>query len=239
MPKIETVNDWWGVVEEFWEQLVSMTKAYHPGSPIGAQLQSGQPADLDLHITAPGAEDARRRIQKALEKEQEGKTDPTARLFEAREKKDWRALRKIFGDVWFGIPESMGAHSIPGFGALCDLCSEDWVFQEILGLQRNLDNEDMVQCERCGWHGSEADLVGEATQNCPECGSTWEVTEADICSKHAEALAFVQQHAPNLEIFEHEPGTVIVNVYVLRALIVDYIQPKRTFGILRGEKPEL
>lgn len=33
-----------------------------------------------------------------------------------------------------------------------------------------------VACERCGWAGRDTLLVGDAA-NCPECGSTWEVTE--------------------------------------------------------------
>lgn len=36
-----------------------------------------------------------------------------------------------------------------------------------------------VNCERCGWEGVEAQLKGDAF-NCPECGSTWEVSEGTI-----------------------------------------------------------
>lgn len=33
-----------------------------------------------------------------------------------------------------------------------------------------------VVCDRCRWTGLDTDLVGDA-RNCPQCGSTWEVTE--------------------------------------------------------------
>ena len=36
---------------------------------------------------------------------------------------------------------------------------------------------------------------------------------------HDEALAWLQENAPELKVFEHEPGEVIVNVYKLRTVL--------------------
>ena len=37
-----------------------------------------------------------------------------------------------------------------------------------------------VHCCRCHWDGFDSQTVGEATHNCPKCGSTWEVTEGRL-----------------------------------------------------------
>ncbi len=41
---------------------------------------------------------------------------------------DHVALVSFCNKVWFALPDNRGLHSIPGFYALCDLCSESWVF---------------------------------------------------------------------------------------------------------------
>lgn len=47
-----------------------------------------------------------------------------------------------------------------------------------------------VHCCRCHWDGFDSQTVGEVTHNCPNCGSTWEVTEGVItaCGRSACAL---------------------------------------------------
>ena len=42
---------------------------------------------------------------------------------------DWDTLRKRFHEIWSWLPDRGDIHRHP-FGRLCDLCSEDWVFDE-------------------------------------------------------------------------------------------------------------
>ncbi len=43
--------------------------------------------------------------------------------------------------------------------------------------EKCLRDATRVVCERCQWRGTQQELVGEVTCNCPKCGSTWEVSE--------------------------------------------------------------
>lgn len=194
---IDTKEAWWKAVEENWDDLLGIVSRYHPGASREEQIKANTPDDVDLHITAPGAENACRQIRKEIEKETTG--SPVEMLVEARKKRDWRKLYSLFNGAWFGVPESDGAHSIPGFNVLCDLCSECWVFR---------DEEE-----------EEIEAPVEDYEN--------------MMKEHEEALDYVQRHAPKLQIFEHEPGEVIVNLYVLRDLIGDYIAPTRRFDVLK------
>jgi len=44
--------------------------------------------------------------------------------------KDWEKLHSLFNAMWSSLPDDPSIHGIKGFHALCDLCSEDWVFHE-------------------------------------------------------------------------------------------------------------
>lgn len=37
-------------------------------------------------------------------------------------------ISSILNTTWFNAPDSSGIRHIPSWGALCDLCSESWVF---------------------------------------------------------------------------------------------------------------
>lgn len=39
-------------------------------------------------------------------------------------------INKILNNAWFNAPDDPLIHLIPGWGSLCDLCSEYHVFQE-------------------------------------------------------------------------------------------------------------
>lgn len=45
-------------------------------------------------------------------------------------KKKDPAIVGLLNEVWFGMPESMDSREAPGFGILCDLCSEGYVLEE-------------------------------------------------------------------------------------------------------------
>lgn len=46
-----------------------------------------------------------------------------------KEKKDEELVR-YFHSAWWRAPDCPSIHKIPSWGILCDLCSENWVFQE-------------------------------------------------------------------------------------------------------------
>ena len=56
---------------------------------------------------------------------------------------------------------------------------------------------DKTHCCRCGWYGYQWETVGDATHNCPKCGSTWEVTEGDgwECNQGGCAVVKNERHA--------------------------------------------
>lgn len=45
------------------------------------------------------------------------------------EAKDWMGVWASLSDAWFKAPDTRSLHSLNGWGLLCDLCSENWVFQ--------------------------------------------------------------------------------------------------------------
>jgi len=46
-------------------------------------------------------------------------------LNKAKEIKDGITLVRYFNDAWWNAPDSPRIHEIPGWGVLCDLCSEE------------------------------------------------------------------------------------------------------------------
>ncbi len=50
-------------------------------------------------------------------------------LVQASEAKDHETAHNILEEAWAAAPDSSKIHGWPGWGALCDLCSEYWVFQ--------------------------------------------------------------------------------------------------------------
>lgn len=71
----------------------------------------------------------------------------------AKANKNWASLWTCFQHAWFAAPDSPEIHSIPGWGDLCDLCSENWVFE--------------IQCPECRcqmMQGQEG-----AGGKCPDC----------------------------------------------------------------------
>lgn len=124
--RIESKDDWWAALEKYWEQLMGMVDIYHPASKNEPSLK--QLAALPITASAP--EKACTAVRANIAAEESELESPSVRFAKARSVKDHETLGNLLSATWFGIPESMGAHSIPGFGVLCDLCSENWVFDE-------------------------------------------------------------------------------------------------------------
>jgi len=114
---IETKSDWWNEVESNKEDLLSLVANYHPYY----RNRYSYP------ITAKAAEAACELFRKDI---QEQTTIPPCYSFEEYIKTKNVSMVDLLNDTWFGMPESMDVRDNPGFGILCDLCSESWVLEE-------------------------------------------------------------------------------------------------------------
>ena len=45
------------------------------------------------------------------------------------DEQDWPTTIHLMNLAWFAAPDVPELHRIPGWGVLCDLCSESWVFE--------------------------------------------------------------------------------------------------------------
>lgn len=46
----------------------------------------------------------------------------------AYQEKDEELILKILNEVWWKAPDDQSIHSLPSWDAICDLCSESWMF---------------------------------------------------------------------------------------------------------------
>lgn len=114
--------DWWQEVNDNWSDLVGCIERFHPVSRNDEDL-------LDFPITAEAAEKFSNVIRKQIVGEQTAglrfkKRNVVQEATIAKENRDGMTLHTIFNQTWFGAPESRSVFAVPGFGLLCDLCSE-------------------------------------------------------------------------------------------------------------------
>jgi len=100
---IQTPDDWWNLVDQNWDYLVSI---------IGHLMVLGFPA-----FETPGDSESPATGRSIREE--------IVHLKETRNQK----LARYFHAAW-GLASDAYAWSVPGWGALCDLCSEEWVFHQ-------------------------------------------------------------------------------------------------------------
>jgi hypothetical protein len=108
MKEIKSVNDWWEVVESYWPQLCGI---------IGDQMDISHVA-----FQEPGNSDSSLAYR-------DGRYVNIAQEIEYLRVERDRRLCRYFVAAW-GLSSDAYAWSVPGWGALCDLCSEEWVFEE-------------------------------------------------------------------------------------------------------------
>ena len=109
----KTADEWWALCELHKSELSSLVRVFHP--TYGRQF--------DARITAPAAEVARQSTVSSMPMRE---LDPTAE-FDAGVTNRSFTVPALLSETWFGVPESLDAHSLPGFGTLCDLCSESYL----------------------------------------------------------------------------------------------------------------
>lgn len=103
---ITTPLHWWNAVDERWSDI--MECFMNAGADLGSQFWSDGPG-LD-------ATDHGKRMGPMLE--------------DARRQRDHRFMRRMLGLLWMAAPDSPSIHSWPSWDVVCDLCSEDWVFED-------------------------------------------------------------------------------------------------------------
>ena len=117
-------EEWFQLLNDNFDNIKGLVETYHPyyldrhlqtisGNPEYGTEKSEQLTYLENHITAPRAEIARQQVLKTIKIE---KPDLYSQ--------DIEYLIRILNGTYFGIPESLSAHALPGFGVLCDLCSD-------------------------------------------------------------------------------------------------------------------
>lgn len=103
-----TAEVWWRLANDHRQELSELLRRFHPF--YGRR----EP----LPITAPRVEQLAETYRKELRS-----VDPRPH-FEGCFVNQNPFLADLLNEGWIGIPESLAAHSLPGFGVLCDLCSE-------------------------------------------------------------------------------------------------------------------
>lgn len=113
----KTAAEWWSLAESHRDNLRRLVLDFHPAARSVPKYWDGK----DFPITARNAESACLRVREEISREFDG---DVGERFDALLKGREAKLAVLLNETWFGIPESVSAHSIPGFGVLCDLCSE-------------------------------------------------------------------------------------------------------------------
>ena len=113
----ETAEQWWALVEQYHDELCELVSAFHPCNH----------SYTDFVITAASAEAACESIRDEIRAKESD--DPLEKFEQYCHDKNPK-LASLLNEVWFGMPESTEVRSYPGFGVLCNLCSESYVLYE-------------------------------------------------------------------------------------------------------------
>jgi hypothetical protein len=120
VPKTE--EQYWQVAEKNKDALRKLVADWHPQSRGAGQKRT----DGEFAITAPTTEDICDKIRDDIRKES-GVGDPVAAFDKALADKDGVEFAGLLQATWFGLPESQGVRSLPGFFVLCNLCEESYL----------------------------------------------------------------------------------------------------------------
>lgn len=107
--KIETPADWWKVLEDHWNDIQQCFALC--GAPMTLEEEGYWWAD------SFGGEVIRH--DKSL----------IRTLEDARKYHDNEMMARLLNACWIAAPDSRKIHGWPSWHVLCDLCSEEWVFE--------------------------------------------------------------------------------------------------------------
>ncbi len=113
-------NEWWGFVDNYWNDLESIVLNYYPN-------QKDFPDNGWPENNTPQA--ACNQIIKQLRKESriwKNKESFKAYINHLKQTQDDK-LDNIFQSSWFGMPETQSSRNLSAFHVFCDLCSESHV----------------------------------------------------------------------------------------------------------------
>lgn len=99
--EINNKQDWWQAVDNNWETLIDIAFLYNV--PLWEFI------DIDKNLSS-----------KTLLKNVE----------DCKGARDWESLHSFFQGIWGSAPDIPEIHNVKGWGLLCDLCSETWVFND-------------------------------------------------------------------------------------------------------------
>lgn len=106
MSVIRTAEDWWAETNARWQDILEIF------GNCGAPLDDTKWCDG---------------IQEPATEHDETFVEMLTRLKDA---KDGQALSRWFNLCWVAAPDRRDIHSWPSWGVFCDLCSENWVFEQ-------------------------------------------------------------------------------------------------------------
>lgn len=107
----ETKDNWWKLVDENWENLKSLINMFHPANKFTPKMT----------ITANRVEKVRQSLIKKI---------TSIPDYEKLKNDRDPGLANVLESTYWGIPESTDCWNYPGFGILCDLCSESYVLYD-------------------------------------------------------------------------------------------------------------
>ncbi len=109
-----TADEWWRLFDYHTANLRNLVAEFHPAYARWARR---------MPITAADAEAACEKFREEIERET---ADDPLECFDQFALQRSPGVVALLNQTWFGVPESADAHSLPGFGVLCDLCSESY-----------------------------------------------------------------------------------------------------------------
>jgi hypothetical protein len=107
-PDYDKLTPWWQKLEDNAGSLRNLVKDYYPRGQKHAAQIAAPAAEAIAEVVRPTYEDI----------------DGLFLFDAARTLRDTPAMHSVLSGTWWGLPESESVRSLPGFGALCDLCSE-------------------------------------------------------------------------------------------------------------------
>lgn len=95
-----TKAEWWANLEKHWDDLYEICFMFLP---------TYENLDWEKKVT---------------------ETSLGQNILLAKKARDGHALARYFNAAWWNAPDDRSIHSIPSWGVLCDLCSEEWCLYE-------------------------------------------------------------------------------------------------------------
>lgn len=109
-----TKAEWWSLVNEHWDNLWEIFLMFVPNHDFDWG------SDVFVESKEP---------------------DVLTKIQRAKEARDGHALARHLNAAWATAPDDRSIHSIPSWGVLCDLCSEEYVLYQDEEELKNLEEE--------------------------------------------------------------------------------------------------